>query len=156
MIGLRTLALALPVSLGLALPAIAQEPEGAPASDQEAVPMEPAEPAFDTAELMGLNKITARTHPMSARIDDPVRFSTLGITVRACHKARPEEPPKTVAYLEIREYPLNEEITEEPEPIFSGWMLASSPGLNALEHPVYDIWVTDCRMSSGDSPSGSE
>jgi hypothetical protein len=98
---------------------------------------------------MGLNKITARTHPMRVGLDAPLRFGTLGIIVRACEKARPEDPPKTIAFLEIREYPVNENLEEEPEPIFSGWMLASSPGLNALEHPVYDVWLTDCSTSEG-------
>ena len=110
----------------------------------------------DTANLMGLNKITARTHPMRVKLDAPLRFGTLGIVVRACEKARPEDPPKTIAFLEIREYPVNEEIASEPEPIFSGWMLASSPGLNALEHPVYDVWLTDCTISSAAVSAPSE
>ena len=118
----------------------------------------PAEsiPAYDTASLVGLNKITARTYPMTAPVGEPIRFGTLGIVVRACHKARPEDPPETIAYLEIREYPMTEAIEEELAPIFSGWMLASSPALNALEHPVYDVWLTDCKMASGDASSGSE
>jgi hypothetical protein len=45
---------------------------------------------------------------------------------------------------------------EHPDRIFSGWMFASSPGLNAVEHPVYDVWLTDCKMSSGGASSGSE
>jgi hypothetical protein len=118
--------------------------ETAPAPDVDAAPAKP-----DTAHLMGLNKITARTHPMRVGLDAPLRFGTLGITVRACEKARPEDPPKTIAFLEIREYPVNETLEEEPAPIFSGWMLASSPGLNALEHPVYDVWLTDCSTSAG-------
>lgn len=115
-----------------------------------------AMPAYDTAVLKGLNKITARTHPITARLDAPVRFGTLEIIVRACHKARPEDPPRTVAFLEIREYPIGRELEYVPDPIFAGWMLASSPGLNALEHPVYDVWLTDCRMSSGEASGDSE
>lgn len=128
------------------LPVQAQDAaEGeAPAPAEQAAPSVP-----DTAHLMGLNKITARTHPMRVGLDAPLRFGTLGIIVRACEKARPEDPPKTIAFLEIREYPVNESLEEEPEPIFSGWMLASSPGLNALEHPVYDVWLTDCSTSKG-------
>lgn len=45
---------------------------------------------------------------------------------------------------------------EHPDRIFSGWMFASSPGLNAVEHPVYDVWLTDCKTSSGGASSGSE
>lgn len=131
----------------------APPPETAPANPQ---PVKEVAPVQNTAHLMGLNKITARTHPMRVRVGEPLRFGTLGIIVRACHKAKPEDPPKTIAFVEVREYPVNEELLEEPEPIFSGWMLASSPGLNALEHPVYDAWLTDCSISSADGASPSE
>jgi len=144
----------LALSLGMAVPSGAQE-----APVEESVPEEPVvevELVPDTAHLMGLNKITARTHPMRVQLDTPLRFGTLGIVVRACEKARPEDPPKTIAFLEVREYPVNEEILDEPEPIFSGWMLASSPGLNALEHPVYDVWLTDCTISSAPASAPSE
>ncbi len=151
----RTLSLmgALVLCLGTAMPSSAQDVE------TEELPQEPVievELTPDTAHLMGLNKITARTHPMRVKLDTPLRFGTLGIVVRACEKARPEDPPKTIAFLEVREYPVNEEILDEPEPIFSGWMLASSPGLNALEHPVYDVWLTDCTISSAPTPAPSE
>lgn len=139
---------------GLAAQAIAQEAEGEAVLEEEVVVE--VERVPDTANLMGLNKITARTHPMRVKLDTPLRFGTLGIVVRACEKARPEDPPKTIAFLEVREYPVNEEITTEPEPIFSGWMLASSPGLNALEHPVYDVWLTDCTISSAAASTPSE
>lgn len=140
--------------VGFATHAAAQEAEGVVAADEEVVVE--VEQVPDTANLMGLNKITARTHPMRVKLDTPLRFGTLGIVVRSCEKARPEDPPKTIAFLEVREYPVNEEITTEPEPIFSGWMLASSPGLNALEHPVYDVWLTDCTISSAAAPAPSE
>lgn len=144
----------LALALGFAAPSNAQD-----AAVEDIVPEEPVvevDLVPDTAHLMGLNKITARTHPMRVQLDTPLRFGTLGIVVRACEKARPEDPPKTIAFLEVREYPVNEEILDEPEPIFSGWMLASSPGLNALEHPVYDVWLTDCTISSAPVPAPSE
>lgn len=152
---------------GLAAPAWAQEtPAEAPGEPAAEAPADegPAEPAYEAAELTGLNKITARTHPIKTTVGETVRFGTLGITVQACHKSRPEDPPKTVAFLVIRDYPVNIEgedaeeamMEEDPEPIFTGWMLASSPGLNALEHPVYDVWLTDCSTSSGSGSSGSE
>ena len=74
----------------------------------------------------------------------------LEITVRACDKRPPEEPPESAAYLEIVERKVN----EEPKTVFSGWMFASSPAVSALEHPVYDIWVLDC-MSASSSDSGT-
>ncbi|MEQ8745175.1 DUF2155 domain-containing protein [Pyruvatibacter sp.] len=152
-----------PASFFAALTLLVQGTALAQGADTDAQAANPAAPAVveierkpDTAHIMGLNKITARTHPMTVKIDESLRFGTLGIIVRACEKARPEDPPKTIGFFEIREYPVNEELTEEPEPIFSGWMLASSPGLNALEHPVYDVWLKDCSISSGPASAASE
>ncbi len=93
------------------------------------------------AVLQGLNKVTARVSALEAPVDRPVRFGTLELTVRACHKAPPEEPPESAVFLEIRDVKPG----EAPVELFTGWMFASSPALSALEHPVYDIWVLDCR-----------
>lgn len=100
------------------------------------------------ALLQGLDKVTARVSELKAPLNKPVRFGTLIITARACHKTPPEEPPESAAFLEISE----RREGEPPKPLFSGWMFASSPGLSALEHPVYDIWVLDC-MTAADKPS---
>ncbi|HXV24424.1 MAG TPA: DUF2155 domain-containing protein [Alphaproteobacteria bacterium] len=113
---------------------------GAPAG---AVPME-------KAKLQGLDKITARVSTIEATVGEPVTFGALEITVRACDKRPPEEPPESAAYLEIVERKVN----EDPKMIFSGWMYASSPAVSALEHPVYDIWVLDC-MSASTAESGT-
>jgi hypothetical protein len=97
----------------------------------------------DAAEavLQGLDKVTARVSTFSAAIGVPAHFGTLEIVVDTCVKKPPEEPPETAAFLDIYE-------TRPDAPrqkIFSGWMFASSPGLNPLEHPVYDVWLKDCR-----------
>jgi hypothetical protein len=80
----------------------------------------------------------------------PVRFGTLDITVRACYRTPPTEPPESTAFVEIDDNRVNGERAQA----FSGWMFASSPALSALEHPVYDVWVVDCMKSdSAASPS---
>ena len=111
----------------------------------------PAE-AQTVAVMQGLDKITARISTFNAPIDREVAFGTLRIVVRACRKRPPEEPPESAAFLEIREARAG-----EPEvQLFTGWMFASSPALNALEHPVYDVWVIDCRASAPDSLPGRQ
>ena len=105
---------------------------------------------MDEAKLQGLDKITARVSTIEAPVGKAVAFGALEITVRACDKRPPEEPPESAAYLEIVERKVN----EEPKTVFSGWMFASSPAVSALEHPVYDIWVLDC-MSASTSDSGT-
>lgn len=120
---------------------------------------------YPVAVFSGLDKTTARVTSFEAKVDEPAYFGSLEVLVRACDKKPPEEPPRTAAYVEIRQI----ERPAEPEgeaaapmapssaaPVFQGWMYAESPGLNALEHPVYDIWVTDCKTSSGPASSGSE
>lgn len=102
---------------------------------------------FDIAVLQGLDKITARITTIEAPIGDVVRFGTLEILAKRCHKRPPEEPPEKTAFLEIRE----RRAGESSVGLFTGWMFASSPAVSSLEHAVYDVWVIDCRnISSSD------
>jgi hypothetical protein len=96
---------------------------------------------YDTALLQGLDKVTARISTIEAPVGDVVRFGTLEIIARVCDKRPPEEPPESAAFLDIWEVRRG----EPPTSVFRGWMFASSPALSALEHPVYDVWVLDCR-----------
>jgi hypothetical protein len=103
------------------------------------------------ALLQGLDKITARVSQFEAPVGTPVRFGTLSIRVRDCEKNPPEETPESAAFLEIDEVRPGEVNLR----VFSGWMFASSPALSALEHPVYDVNVLDCRAASGSPPASS-
>jgi len=95
----------------------------------------------DIVVMQGLDKITARTRTFEVPVGASRRFGSLEITARYCDKAPPEEPPEQKAFLEIVDVrPDREAVTA-----FTGWMFASSPALNALEHPVYDVWVVNCR-----------
>lgn len=96
------------------------------------------------AVLQGLDKITARTSRIEAPVGSPVRFGTLEILVKRCEKRPPEETPETTVYLDIREHRPGEAAVD----LFSGWMFASSPAVSALEHPVYDVWVIDCKNAT--------
>ncbi len=94
--------------------------------------------------LQGLDKITARISTFEVPLGEAVRFGSLQIVARACHKKPPEEPPESTAFLEIVDVR-----PDSPEvPLFTGWMYASSPAISALEHPVYDVWVIDCKKDS--------
>ena len=99
-----------------------------------------AEP-YATAVLQTLDKVTARVSTIDVPVGGAVRFGTLVIRVRHCDKRPPEETPESTAFLEIAEQRLGEQAVRT----FTGWMFASSPALNALEHPVYDVWVLDCK-----------
>lgn len=106
----------------------------------------PAAAAEKVAVLRGLDKITARITTFDAPVGAAVRFGALEIVARDCGKRPPEEPPEVSAFLELAEVKPG----QPPAPLFTGWMFASSPALSALEHPVYDVWVIDCRISSAE------
>lgn len=95
----------------------------------------------EIAVLQGLDKVTARISRIEAPINRVVTFGSLDIIVRACREAPPIEPPESAAFLEIEEVKTG----EMPQEVFSGWMFASSPALSPMEHPVYDVWVLDCK-----------
>jgi hypothetical protein len=76
-----------------------------------------------------------------------VRYGSLSITLRYCHTVPPEEPPETTAFLQIDEIDANA-ANAPPKRLFSGWMFASTPALNGLEHGVYDVWVITCRTDA--------
>ena len=94
-----------------------------------------------TAVLQTLDKVTARVSTLEVDVGRIARFGTLAIRVIHCDKRPPEETPESAAFIEIAEQRLG----ERPVGLFTGWMFASSPALNGLEHPVYDVWVLDCK-----------
>jgi hypothetical protein len=104
----------------------------------------------ETARLEALDKVTGRVSVIELPLDTPTRFGTLDIVVRACHRRPPEVPPDSASFLEVTE---RRETAEPSEPLFRGWVFASSPGLSALEHPVYDVIVLECLGGTGQSVS---
>jgi hypothetical protein len=117
------------------------------------VPM--AAHANTIAVLQGLDKTTARVSKFDAPVDQSVRFGTLVITVRACVKKPPEEEPNTAAFLIIDEVRPGDANGVESKRVFSGWMFASSPAISALEDPIYDINVLDCKTDATSAPSNA-
>ncbi len=104
----------------------------------------------DGVLLQGLDKVTARISEVRVPLGTQVRFGTLEITAYKCLKHPPEETPESLALLEIRDARPGEPGTV----LFRGWMFASSPALNALEHPVYDVWVKDCLNAKSAASNG--
>jgi len=105
----------------------------------------------DLVIMQGLDKVTARVSTFEAPLGATVRFGTLSITVQRCERTPPEEPPESTVFLEIFEIRPD----EDPTPLFRGWMFASSPALSALEHPVYDVWVLECKRTAPPAESES-
>jgi hypothetical protein len=92
------------------------------------------------AVFAALDKVTAKISRLEVPLNQTVRFGALKITPRVCFSRAPTEPPKTSTFVEVDEVMLD----DKEKRIFSGWMFAESPGLNAVEHPVFDVWLTEC------------
>jgi len=133
-----------PVALGAALAALG--PSALAPAQSEAGAGYDLAPAQATIEREGavlrwLDKVTGRVDTLQVPVNETVRVQTLEIIVRACLERPPEEPPESAAVVDVYEVKPGEPTAE----VFRGWMFASSPALSAMEHPVYDLWVLDCR-----------
>lgn len=150
---------------------------------EEEEPSGPTYNKYQMATLRALDKITGRSTDFEIETGEPMIFGALEVDLKVCYQTPPEEPPESAAFLQIRasDALMSNTITQprlasevkqeladaasarrsnepsgdgEPgEMLFSGWMFASSPGLSALEHPVYDVWVIRCRQPSPESLS---
>ena len=148
---MKTVFTACLLSLGLAASALAQDSDpigdmlrgdDPDARDGEELSSEPG----SIVVLRGLDKVTARTRDFEVTIGETVNFGAFAITPHYCRRRPPEETPETYAFLEIRDRRTDGfGVDTDGEEIFSGWMFASRPAQNPLEHPVYDVWVIDCR-----------
>jgi hypothetical protein len=102
------------------------------------------------AEFAGIDKITGRIITFDVYIDETVQFGALQVTPRICYNRTPGDEPKTTTFVEIDEITLDRKIRR----IFTGWMIAESPGLSAVDHAVYDVWLKGCKAET-DVPAPS-
>ena len=100
------------------------------------------------ASFSGLDKITGRITNFDVYIDETVQFGALQITPRVCYTRPPTETQRTSVFIEVDQVSLK----GGSERIFTGWMFAESPALNPIDHPVYDIWLVDCKQTSDTPP----
>jgi hypothetical protein len=138
-----------PGASGLALPGGAGQPGGSqpataslpPPTDEVVIEPPAVKIVNPTAVFAGLDKITGRIISFDVKMGETVQFGALQVTPRACYTRPPTESANTDGFVEVAEVTLKGEVKS----IFVGWMFAASPGLHAVEHPVYDVWLTDCK-----------
>lgn len=100
------------------------------------------------AIVHAINKVTAESMRFEVPVGGrPIRFNkTLVFSARACEiTASDELQDDHIAYMEVGVQPRGAINPLEIRQIFKGWMFASSPGINGLQHPVYDAWVIGCK-----------
>jgi hypothetical protein len=100
------------------------------------------------AVFKGIDKITGRITTFDVYVDETVQYGALQVTPKVCYSRDESEAQKVDGFIEVDEITLDRKIRR----IFSGWMFADSPGLNAVEHPIYDIWLTGCKQNSDVPP----
>jgi hypothetical protein len=140
------------------LPSDQRQPRGAPPQPGNVAPQPGDEVVTElpsqkiinpTAVFSGLDKITGRIISFDVAINETVQFGALQVTPRACYTRPTTETPNTDAFVEVQEITLQGEVRR----IFGGWMFAASPGLHAVEHPIYDVWLTDCKGGTPPPPA---
>ena len=111
-------------------------------------PAEAARIANPVAVFSGLDKITGRITSFDVYVGETVQFGALQVTPRVCYNRDDTEAQKVDSFVEVSEITLDRKIRR----IFTGWMFAESPGLNAVEHAVYDVWLKSCKQKSDVPP----
>jgi hypothetical protein len=119
-----------------------QPADTSPQPGDEVIPEPPSQKIANKGALFsGLDKITGRIISFDAAVGETVQFGALQVTPRICYTRPPTETSNTDAFIEVDEVTLQGDVKR----IFTGWVFASSPGLHAVEHPIYDVWLTDCK-----------
>ena len=111
-------------------------------------PVEAARIENPVAVFSGIDKITGRITTFDVYVGETVQFGALQVTPRVCYSRDETEAPKTTTFVEVDEITLDRKIRR----LFTGWMFADSPGLNAVDHAVYDVWLKDCKQESDVPP----
>ena len=104
------------------------------------------------AVFTGLDKITGLTTTFEVKVGDVMKFGGLRVKADVCYSRSATEAPNTTSFVEVDEVQLDDTMKR----IFSGWMFAQSPGLNAMEHPTYDVWLVNCRDPNAPPPAVEE
>lgn len=99
-----------------------------------------AEIDTNMAQMQAMDKITGKVSVINVPVNGSVDFGSFSILVRACKTRSPEDTPENFAFVDVTDSYHN----QTPVNIFRGWMISSSPALNPIEHPIYDVWLLKC------------
>ena len=99
----------------------------------------------DVGVFQGLDKITARIKTFKIKVGVSKKFGILNINLRKCVYSKPLDEPESIAYIKVSDKSEKYSVNKDKLSIFEGWIFASSPALNAMEHPVYDVSLISCK-----------
>ena len=92
--------------------------------------------------LTALDKITAKTSSIRLPIGDKKFFGSLEIKALKCQLSEGKDTSDTVAYIQVKDLSATD---NNQVFLFNGWTFASSPTLQSIDHPIYDLWITNCE-----------
>ncbi len=99
-----------------------------------------AEIPTNAALMQAMDKVTGRVNKITVPVNSKISFGDFSLVLRACKKRPAEETPENFAFVDVAD----KSFGEDEYNIFRGWMLSSTPGINAIEHPIYDVWLLEC------------
>ncbi len=105
-----------------------------------------AEIDMNMAQMQAMDKITGKVSLIEVPVNGIAQFGSFSILVRACKTTPPEDTPENFAFVDVVDTYNN----KTPLNIFRGWMISSSPALNPVEHPIYDVWLLKCVNATVD------
>ena len=92
--------------------------------------------------LTALDKITAKTSSIRLAVGEIKSFGSLEIKALKCAYSKDDDNPDTLAYIQVRDLSSKD---NNQVFLFNGWTFASNPTLQSIDHPVYDLWITNCE-----------
>lgn len=112
-----------------------------------ATPAISAEISTNSALMQAMDKITGRVNKITVPVNSKITFGDFSLVLRACKKRPAEETPENFAFIDVAD----KSFGEDEYNIFRGWIVSSTPGLNAIEHPIYDVWLLECTDTEVDT-----
>jgi len=89
-----------------------------------------------------LDKISSKNISLKLINGENFKYADLQIKSIKCKHSEFDDDPEITAYVQVKD--LSNKKNDEVY-VFNGWMFSSSPSINPFDHPVYDIWLTDCN-----------
>ena len=96
-----------------------------------------------TVEINILDKVSSKNTILKLNLGEEKKFQNLIIKVLKCENSKFDDDPEITAYIQVKDMNISD---NEKVFIFNGWTFSSSPTLNPFDHPVYDLWLSSCKV----------
>tara|TARA_B100001540_G_scaffold290152_1_gene286654 strand:+ start:3057 stop:3464 length:408 start_codon:yes stop_codon:yes gene_type:complete len=96
-----------------------------------------------SVEINVLDKVSSKNTILKLKIGEEKKFQNLLIKVLKCENSKFDDDPEIIAYIQVKDLNISD---NEKVFIFNGWTFSSSPTLNPFDHPVYDLWLSSCKI----------